>query len=200
MKNKSINKKQPGFITLESLLMAVIFLLVLGIGYYVWHANRQTNKLYTAATNTSSETANLKKEKLTPKPAAGQQYLIIKEWGVKLPLSNGILNAYYSVSSPQNPLDQMNLSLDTLKQTQCKAEASPPSVIFRYTDKDMDPVSGNFMAQMYGTAHKIDKYYYYVANANGVKEGYGCKSTAENQTLANTAAVVFKKALDGISQ
>lgn len=55
MSRKSLN--QTGFSAIEGLLSAIVVLLVVFIGYYVWHAQQTTNKTLNTAPTSSQTTA-----------------------------------------------------------------------------------------------------------------------------------------------
>lgn len=94
------NSKQRGFAAVEALLIAVIIAMLGGIGYYVYHAQKQTDKNLNVANNEKFATPAKKSSKKTTKQTTpSQQYLTIKEWGVKLPLSVEDINAYYTYNS-----------------------------------------------------------------------------------------------------
>lgn len=86
---------------------------------------------------------------------------MIKEWGVKVALSNNLSGAYYEPGNQEATVfSQLDLSLQSPENTQCKADRWPPAIYFRYTSQDKDPVSGKLYTQLEGTQHKIGKYYY----------------------------------------
>lgn len=186
---------QKGFAAVEAILILVIVAMIAGVGYYVWHSNQQTK----ATLDEASKSAQNSLAKTTKKPTSVTQYLAIKEWGVKIPLTSDILDSYYVTSNQDSPVpSQISLSLNSLKSTQCKADGWSPSIYFRYTNKDTDPISGELYTQKVGTKHKIGSYYYAYEDGNGVAKDGGCQSTVTDQAKANAAATAFKTALDSI--
>jgi hypothetical protein len=89
-----MTKNQKGFSAVEGLLIAVIVCMLGGVGWYVWHSQQQADKAYSQTANSS---VALKKASSTNTSAA--KYLVIKEWGVKLPLSSDDVGANYVYDS-----------------------------------------------------------------------------------------------------
>jgi len=92
----------------------ILIFVILGIagftGWYVWHSKKNTNKTYDNSSKSSQAKAtNAKKSKPSPPP---QQYLVIKEWGVKIPLATSIKGAYYTISNSSAP-EEIAYLLDT---------------------------------------------------------------------------------------
>ena len=86
--------KQKGFSAVILLLSLVLIVAVGFTGYYVWNTqnNKEDNKAEVApATTTKQET-----KQDAPSPVKEEQkYLVIKEWGVKIPLSEKITDLTY---------------------------------------------------------------------------------------------------------
>lgn len=95
--------KYSGFAVLEIVLIFVILGIIGFAGWYVWHSKQNANKAYNGASASSQEKAKPSgKKKSAPAPPP-QQYLVIKEWGVKIPLSSSITGAYYTISNTSAP-------------------------------------------------------------------------------------------------
>lgn len=77
---KRINQK--GFAVLETFLLIVIIVLLAGIGYYVWHSNKQAASTYKAASNSAQSSPAPKAPKTSAK--ADDAAVSITEWGVKV--------------------------------------------------------------------------------------------------------------------
>jgi type II secretory pathway pseudopilin PulG len=197
-----MNSRQNGFSAIEAIVSVAIICILILVGGVVWnHRSNTHNKSNTASiTNqpTTISSSNSSTNQST-NAAQGASYLAITEWNLKITLSNPINDAYYVVSgydSTGKVPDQISLSLKSLSTTQCKAGGWPPSIYFRYTAADTDPVSGKLLTQIYGTSHKLGDYYYAYENGYGVDKSGGCQSTPEAQTLANNAAIGFKAAMN----
>jgi len=80
------NKRfQQGFGLIEALLLVIAVALVIFVGYYVWHTQKQTNTTLNNATVTSQKT-------IPAKPS--QKYLTITEWGVRMPYAGSDTYTY----------------------------------------------------------------------------------------------------------
>jgi hypothetical protein len=86
------------------------------------------------------------------------QYMVIKEWNVKMPLTANIRDAYY-VINPDLP-SAAYLSLTSLKNTSCSASDITLASINRFTAQDMDKERGVTILSEHPTATKVGNYYY----------------------------------------
>jgi hypothetical protein len=90
---------QKGFTAVAGLLLLVIVGIIGGTGWYVWRAQQSVSE---SSKNTDyTVTTGVAKASESTKPATQSttSYLVIKEWGVKLPLYNDDSNAYYTYNS-----------------------------------------------------------------------------------------------------
>ena len=71
--------KNSGFTVIEGLLILVILVIIGSTGWYVWHSQKNADKTYDSSSDTSQTASSNNKSTTT------QQYLVIKEWGVKVP-------------------------------------------------------------------------------------------------------------------
>ncbi len=86
--------KQRGFSTVVLLLGLLLIVAVGFTGYYVW--NSQNNKKEDKAEVAPATTTKQEAKKIEPSPVKEEQkYLVIKEWGVKIPLSEKITDLTY---------------------------------------------------------------------------------------------------------
>jgi type II secretory pathway pseudopilin PulG len=87
-----MKKTQRGFSAVEALLLVIIIGMLVGVGWYVWHSQKQVDKTYSQIANSSV----VPKSKSSTKPAASNSnYFVIKEWGVKLPVTDSSDKYYY---------------------------------------------------------------------------------------------------------
>jgi hypothetical protein len=98
-----MKKNENGFSAIEGLLVLVVVGVIGFAGWYVWQSKNKTNQSLANANNTSTSATVPKGSKkpiesTAPKPAA-QQYLEIKEWNVKVPLSDEIKDLKYEVTT-----------------------------------------------------------------------------------------------------
>lgn len=112
-----MNKNEKGFSVVEGLLTVVVIGLTGFVGWYVWH-NRATKPVNSPAANTPPAKTTTTAPVKTVDPNAG--YLVIKEWGVKLPLNNG-LSLSYSIKDKAATI--RSAELDKLSGTNCTANS-----------------------------------------------------------------------------
>ena len=69
-------------------VVAIIVALLLG-GYFVWQRNKDDKTTNTKKSNTTSQSKQQedKEDTATTDPSEGGKYLVIKEWGMRIPLS-----------------------------------------------------------------------------------------------------------------
>jgi hypothetical protein len=136
-----------------------------GVGWYVWHSKNETDKTLNQVDKTSSSQLQSKESSLTNK----QSYLIVKEWNIKLPLTNSISDAYYVVSTnSQDNNGQTNtvwLGLKSLDSFGCSANqanksGSPLAGLIKAAPADTDPVSGATYKDKDPNGSTVDAYYY----------------------------------------
>ena len=82
---------QKGFTVVETLLVTLVFAMVGFGGYYVWH-NQQNNS--TEPANTTQTDSSLS--------SSTQNYLIIKEWGVRMKTNPLFNNLSYKYTDKEN--------------------------------------------------------------------------------------------------
>lgn len=83
---------QKGLGALEALLILVIIGLIGGVGGYVWHDQNKGK-------DTPSSAANLQNKPLAEtKRKSKDGFLVIKEWGVKIPVTKTGLTLFYELT------------------------------------------------------------------------------------------------------
>lgn len=85
-------KNYKGFSAVEGLLVLVIVGIIAATGYFVMHAQKQTNKSLDNAASSSQALATAKKN------SSSKAYLEIKEWGVRAPY-DGKLSIKYKIQT-----------------------------------------------------------------------------------------------------
>ena len=188
---------QSGFGAIETLLVIVAVGIIGTAGWFVYQHNR------TKATNAAANPSNQQTQQTTTTtPVSTVNYLDVKEWGVKIPLSNNIKDAYYVVStgsydpSTKEP-NTMWLGLTSLNTDGCdatKANASGASTIStvgalgRALPTDHDPVKGTLYTQLYPGV-TIGKYYYFYMSETS---GKACATQASLQSADSAFATAAK--------
>lgn len=93
-----MRKTSSGF-SLVILLITLVVLAGVGFaGWYVWKQNHTENKNTTSSSASTQTSSSSKQDSTTSK----QKYLVITEWGVKIPLSSEISGAYYKLEVQDN--------------------------------------------------------------------------------------------------
>ena len=76
-------KTSAGFTAVE-VVITVLVVAALGVGgWYVWHKNQKSDSKQATSSQSSENTQ-------ATDPSEGGKYLVIKEWGVRAPLSDGL--------------------------------------------------------------------------------------------------------------
>ncbi len=88
---------QSGLGTVKIVLM-VFVIAVLSVTGLVLYQHRKPNSDKNSAATSTTQTTTQPQSTTTTQPAPTVSYLQIKEWGVKLPLSSAINDAYYAAS------------------------------------------------------------------------------------------------------
>ena len=172
-----MNKNQSGFSAVEALLILIIVGILGFTGYFVWHAKQSADKSLTPNNSTTpvikkKTTTNQTQPTTSTSQTSQQQYLAIKEWGVKIPLASSISTAYYSYDSSTG---LVRLSLDKYKGTNCAAEQGQLYAISRSTDASGGGANS-------GTGVKIGSYYYFPVHPQT-----GCDGTTNSTWVPNSA-------------
>lgn len=157
---------EKGMSAIEGLLIIVLVAIIGFVGWYVWHSKQNAdNSLKQASKSSSSQAATIKKGPTQTK----QRYLDIKEWGIKLPLSASIEDAYYVVSTNSETNGQPNtvwLGLKSLDGSGCAAAqansggAYPIGAIIKAQPNETDLVSGTAIKQLNPDGVTLSEFYY----------------------------------------
>ena len=180
---------QSGFST-SVILLAVLVVTALAVtGLVVYQQHKSNSAKSSAATNTSQTTTPPSSTTTTQPAPTTTQYLTIKEWGVKLPLSSAINDAYYAVGSNVGTDGLPNtiwLGLASLNSTGCNASPNNPTTfkplgaIVRVLPTDKDPGTGKLYTQQDPNGTTINGYYYgYASNISKVS----CASATTLQSI-----------------
>ena len=183
---------QKGFAAVEAVLIVVILAIIGGTGYYVYHTNKKSNDTL----NSASQVAASSPGKISKKKQSGsarqtaapltQQYLVIKGWGVEIPLSSGIKDAYYVFdSSGHAKLGTRSL---TAMSAMCAPDKIGVSLLSRQTiathNTNAQQSEPSWDHPVYPT--KIGNYYYGITHAQAA-----CGDTI-NTTASKQQAADFK--------
>ena len=181
--------KQSGFSAVEVLLVFLVVAVLAVTGLVVYQHHKPGSAKNSAAASNNQTTTQPKSITTTQPAQTTTQYLTITEWGVKMPLSSGISDAYYVVSTSSKGTDglpnNMFLGLKSLDSSGCAASSNAsnaaPVMLFRATTTEVDPVSGKLVSQETPGVTIGNYFYGYSLNKNQT-----CKNDATFQSL-NTA-------------
>ena len=90
MQSRLPTPKQSGFSVIEVLLIVLVVAALAATGFVVYQHHKSGTKSATATNSPQTSTAKQSAQ-------AATQYLTNGEWGVKVPLSDPIKDAYYNV-------------------------------------------------------------------------------------------------------
>lgn len=142
---KKLNK--AGFGIIEWFIILLIILLLIILGWWVLQGSKKSNS--SNATPSSAEQSKNEKAAKKSEPKK-QAYLEIKEWSIKLPLSDNILGAYYVIRdpNPSDPAEYVDIFDSGFDGTTnkngvaCKDASFPLFVIGRVKNEDLDKIEG----------------------------------------------------------
>jgi len=165
---KGTASKQTGFSIVEGVL-AILVVLALGATSFAVYQRIKSSSTTTDAASNPNQSTN--QQPVTTAPAPTVTYLTIKEWSVKLPLSDSIKDAYYTFEGSNSGSDGLPntawLGLTSLNCTGCNISTTGPTdtnkpigSIFRVLPTDRDPVTGSLYTQQYPNGVTIGSYYY----------------------------------------
>jgi uncharacterized membrane protein YfhO len=177
--------KQSGFGIVTVIVALVVILAIGGTGFAIYKHNKKDTKSDSTQTTASKPKNTTADNSQTAQPAT--QYLVIKEWGIQVPLSDPIKDAYYVVSNSSsdangNP-DSVWLSLASLKDKGCDAnlanqgQSQMIGSLFRVTPDTKEPVSGTLYTELFPDGITIGNYY------------YGYKSWSKDKTCTSRAVL-----------
>lgn len=161
--------KQTGFSIVEALIAAFVVCALAGVSWAVYqHVKSSATTTGAEANPTQSSTQQTRG---STQPAPTVAYLTIKEWGIKLPLSDAIKDAYYVPSATNVDANgvpmTMWLGLTSLNASGCDATSvNTPGkqivavgALLRVAPTDEDHVSGVLFTKEY-PGITIGNYYY----------------------------------------
>lgn len=192
-------RRQAGFsIIVEAMIVSVAATVVVTAGLFVYQHNR--TKATDAAANSSQTTTQ---QAPTTLPAPTVTYLTIKEWGIKLPLSANIKDAYYVVDPGVSTNEDGKPSAIEFGLKSQDANCGPVTgtnsgythalgAIVRALPTDTDPVSGKLYTQLDPNGVTIGDYYYGYANASLTSKT--CVSAPGIQSIDSALANAVKAA------
>lgn len=173
MRGMGKREHQSGFGTLAIVLVLAVVAVLAVSGVVVYQRHKGASATNSAAVSSSQSTGKSTSTTGTQPAQTTTQYLTIKEWGVKLPLSDdNIKSAYYVVSTslgkdPDGLPSGVWLGLNSLSDASCNPAnnnlgngTGAVGDILRVPQDATDPVSGKSYSQKYPNGVTIGGYYY----------------------------------------
>jgi hypothetical protein len=181
-----VNEK--GFSVVELLIVILMFVLIGAVGYLVYKDHHTAVPKVVTVTKTT--VAKPKTSKITSTGAATTpSYLAIKEWGVRIPLSSSISDAYYYYNN-----GYAYLSVQSHNNDQCAANNVSEGVMTRFSQSDVDPQTNQTLLSEHTTdAVKVGNYYYFYTHPQAE-----CSSDTTIQNQANIDMQAFEQAVKQI--
>ncbi len=186
-------RDQAGFSIIEVLLVVLVVSALAVICFVVYQRHKPSSAMNSAVTSQTQTTTQ---------PTT--QYLTIKEWGIKLPLSDSIKDAYYVAGvgsvGTDRVTNQVYLGLTSLNSNGCTAagsnhgQDSALGMIFRSKLGEVDPVTNKLLTQEYPSGVTIGSYFYGFEGFNNSNIST-CKAS---QTTIQSADSAFATAAKGI--
>lgn len=188
-KERSSRQTQAGNIVLM-ILLAIAVLAILGsTGYLIYTASHKAKPLASTTDGTSSQQVPRSSTTTQSAIQPAQQYLVIAQWGVKLPLSSTISDAYAVASNSGVSFDgkpNFYVGLTHLNGNGCNASNNNAGrtgaigLLGHSPATQTDPVSGELISQEYPYGTTLGStYYYYQSRTSGLT----CASTSELQSI-----------------
>lgn len=156
------NSKGVGLVAV--LVVILILVMLGGAGFYVYQRDHN-------ARTSNDATSSIQRNQNTNRQQSNQQYLTIREWAIKVPLSESIKDAYYTPTGSNLGTDGLPntawLGLTSLNSSGCdisssgrSSTAAPIGSIFRVAPTDRDPVSGELYTKQYPNGVTLGAHYY----------------------------------------
>lgn len=144
---------QKGFTFVEGLLIVIALSVVVGLGYYVNSTNKDEKK------PEKMTQANDQKQIEATKTPEETQYLTIKEWGVKIPLTDVTKNSTYRIENGYVYLD-VAIEDDTLNE--CKGQAG----ITKVSNLNENPYNVPYNpSELEKVGSKVNDVYYFISGS-----------------------------------
>lgn len=149
----NLRKNQSGFSPVEIILVIGLLIALVAVGWLVYD-RQQSKKDSVSTTSQQQEVPHGGDESGLgdADTAPADTYLSIKEWGVKIPVSGDISDAYYAMNE-----GFLYLSKGAYKNTGCAAESGGLGVITRFSESEKNNEANS---PLVSSAVKINGYYY----------------------------------------
>jgi hypothetical protein len=187
---------QTGFSAVEGLLSLIVAVLIVFVGYYIYHAQKNTSDTLNAASQVAQSSPA---KGSTKKPASNQssspQYFTIKEWNIRAPYSGDLDLEYTLTSGTPEYVSFSSTQLDAT-DSQCKSSGNYGGIVARYLSSDQvqneDGTSSGQTPAEYIAANNISSnkyddignYYYFYSQPQGICGTSQASQDAQSQTVS----------------
>lgn len=155
MKNRS---NQSGFTVVETLLILVIVGIIGFTGWFVWQSQNKANDTLDAANTSKTATYTKQTTKVATNQAQESQFLVIKEWSVKMKIPPGLEGVKYGRGTVTGG-DIFVIS------TKTGEELGPACTVnetgFGWIQRSKTDITGPGGPSILNKAQPISGYYYY---------------------------------------
>lgn len=197
----SSNINQKGFSAFEALIIALILAIIGGTGYYVYNANKKASDTLAKAsqeTKSSTQKTVAKKAKSTTTPAT--QYLVFKEWGVRMKLATNMSDAYYEFLPNETGTAYLSTASLVALAPACAPTSTSMGAMFRQTVADYQTAIANPSDANAPGNIKIGDYYYGFISAQA--DCFDASNTAAqalyDSVQPHTGFVTAEKTLEAV--
>jgi len=186
----AINDRVKSYSVFKFVLI-ILFVALCSGGVYYWQHSKVTS-LNVQETGLINQIAKLQKEIKTTTSTSSSTTpssptsLVIQEWGIKMPLSSPISDAYYYFNN-----GYAYLSVQSLSNTQCAANSTSEGVIGRFSPTDLDPQTNKTLLSEHSTdSVRVGSYYYFYTHPQS-----GCSSDLSILNQASIDIGAFEQAV-----
>ena len=177
-----------GFGAVEAILVFVALGIVGGASFYVYTANKNTKE----SLNNTGNSEVVRTDKKTPGKESDKtpkkDYLVFKEWGIRITLNEKIQDAYYSSGSSPNSLSLRTKSLDI--EPDCKNGPLSIAGIAKMPKDAVNAIEDKPYTESHAEFGKvIGDYFYYIQGAQ-----YVCAQDPKNNELLSQVRSGFIEA------
>lgn len=187
-----LNHNQSGMGVVEMLLILVVVGILGFTGWFVWQSQQKTNDTFMSANNSQAATFSKDNANRTTNQEQNAQYLVVKEWNVKVPVSD-INGLSYAVKDKNTVLFS-----SAYMKSLCAEPGSNAVIVQRGQDADSvdaEVGAGRTFAKL--ATESPDQVYAKVGNYYYVQPDYrgaSCSATQGQESNKETADIVAIRA------
>jgi len=167
-------RQRENRLRLSAISVSLIVLVVAAVavtGLVLFQRHKPSTAKNSAATSQAQTITQQQGTAITQNQQTTADYLTIKEWGVKIPLSDSIKSAYYVVGTsfsndPDGKPSGVFLGLNSLSDNSCNPSNNNSGgtgaigALLRVLPTDTDAVTGQPLTQKYPNGTTVGSYYY----------------------------------------